>query len=406
MLAHALNRSVILSGKKVLIIDSKENPCQGYSFGSWTQNNELYDNIALATWEQINIIDRNHTIPIKNNGYKYRLINGNTLYSSIIDELKKNPDMCFIKSSVVSISDEVDGAVVVTSDGLYGGNYVFNSLPPDFKEIEQQKDYITMWQHFKALEITTHNNSFDPSAATLMDFRVEQDNITRFAHVLPFDKNRAFVEIVSFDTQRKSRTDFDDLLKAYIANILKIDDYVISYTESGIIPMTEYPFKKKESEHIINLGIKSGAVKPSTGYSFKRILSDIEKIIDLLEIDENPALESRLWNKRFKLYDSTLLDVLNSNRIKGSELFTELFSKNKPENILKFLDEETNVLEEISIFCKVKVIPFIKSIVLSVARQIKRSLQPVGKIKKMTSPLKNFDISLKVRKEEIIAQDA
>lgn len=372
LLAHAFSQSKKLTDKEILLIDSREAPCKTTSFGSWTRTDNQFDSISSAWWEKMNILNHQTHIIIGDNGYKYRLIRGMDLHEQISAELKNNKRVTFMRSTIKSIEENNDGALVTTDDGIFAGSLIFNSLTPDYKELESKKEFITWWQHFKAFEISTIENIFNTTGITLMDFRVRQDNVTRFAHVLPFSKNKAFVEIVAFEPDLKKQTDFDELLKSYITDILKINQYTVGYTEAGIIPMTEFPFKKKESDHIINIGIRSGTVKPSTGYSFNRINSNISEIIHLLEKNETPEIRTTWWKQRFKLYDNTLLDVLHNRRIKGSELFSDLFTKNKPELILKFLDEETSVIEEISIFARVRIRPFIRAIISSLLRAVFR----------------------------------
>jgi lycopene beta-cyclase len=52
---------------------------------------------------------------------------------------------------------------------------------------------------------------------------------------------------------------------------------------------------------------------------------------------------------RFWFYDLLLLDILSKNNELGAFIFGYLFQKNKSPKILKFLDEETSIFEELQI---------------------------------------------------------
>ena len=52
---------------------------------------------------------------------------------------------------------------------------------------------------------------------------------------------------------------------------------------------------------------------------------------------------------RFRKYDSLFLDVLTNRNDLGASMFTAMYTQNSPQNILKFLDEETTVLEDLTI---------------------------------------------------------
>ena len=66
-------------------------------------------------------------------------------------------------------------------------------------------------------------------------------------------------------------------LKDYIENTLKIsgyqikiDEYQISETEFGIVPMSDEIHEMHPSPKIVRIGTAGGFVKASSGYSFQR----------------------------------------------------------------------------------------------------------------------------------------
>jgi len=384
LLAHYINLSPGLSGKKVLLIDNRVSPCQGHTFGFWDKGENEFDPIVTAKWNKLLVANHSAYIPLTLKNYTYKMIKGPDLYQTIKNKLECNPNFIFINDTVKTVSELKDEAIVVTNKNSYLGNYLFNSTTPDYKKIDKNKEYITLWQHFKAWEITTPFDSFDVSMVTFMDFRVEQGNSTRFGYVLPISENKALVEVIAFDNNLSDTGSFDILLRDYIANILKIDNYEINYTESGIIPMTEYPFQRKENSHLINIGLRGGMVSSATGYGFSRMQKEIKQIVAGLEKHERPVAKDKLWLRRFRLYNNTLLDVLFKKRLTGNLLFTNFFRKNNPERIFRFLNGSTTLFEELSIFYTVNISAFIKAIIFTLIRSLKRNFKSLWRIKKTT----------------------
>ena len=123
--------------------------------------------------------------------------------------------------------------------------------------------------------------------------------------------------------------------------------------------MMESEFTNPYGDKVINIGIAGGSSKPSTGYTFYFIQKHVSKIIHQLE--QNKKLNSYSRNSKFKLFDRVLLDVMNRNKIPADELFTSLFEKNKIENLLTFLNEETTLVEDLGIMNSVSKSAFITS---------------------------------------------
>ena len=65
---------------------------------------------------------------------------------------------------------------------------------------------------------------------------------------------------------------------------------------------------------------------------------------------------------KFWLYDLLLLDILSKRNELGASIFGQMFQKNHPTKILKFLDEETTFLEDLSIQLKMPVGLFTKAL--------------------------------------------
>ena len=170
------------------------------------------------------------------------------------------------------------------------------------------------------------------------------------------------VEYTLFNKTLLADEAYDRKLHTYIEK-LGIDQFEIIEKEKGVIPMTDFPFQIKESEHVLNIGILGGFAKASTGYSFLRTQNVLKQMT--LNIESGQEMTANLPHQkaRFKKYDATLLDVLANKKITGEDLFISLFEKNGAHAIFKFLDEETSLVEELKIMSSTPILDFGKSFI-------------------------------------------
>jgi lycopene beta-cyclase len=111
--------------------------------------------------------------------------------------------------------------------------------------------------------------------------------------------------------------------------------------------MTNYHFKEREGK-VIYIGTAGGQTKASTGYTFSNMQKHARRIAKGLAQNDPRLLISPTPNK-FRFYDSTLLRVLQEQRIDGADVFYRLFKKNPADRIFRFLDNESSLFDELAI---------------------------------------------------------
>ena len=72
--------------------------------------------------------------------------------------------------------------------------------------------------------------------------------------------------------------------------------------------------------------------------------------------------QKELTKDKFWYYDLLFIDVLYQNNEIGAQLFSDLFQRDNPTLIFKFLDEETTVLEDLQVIWNCPKIPFLKAL--------------------------------------------
>jgi lycopene beta-cyclase len=120
------------------------------------------------------------------------------------------------------------------------------------------------------------------------------------------------------------------------------------------------PFQRRPSPHVMNIGTAGGMTKASTGYTFQRIQAQSRRIVASLQATGQPFYPEPRVN-RHGLMDSVLLNVLDTRRERGKVFFEQLFTRNDPQQVLRFLDEETTLLEDMAMMVTVNIPAFVAS---------------------------------------------
>ncbi len=97
---------------------------------------------------------------------------------------------------------------------------------------------------------------------------------------------------------------------------------------------------------VYQLGTAGGQTKASTGYTFQFIQKQSEAIVVQLIEGKKLLASASFFDKRFSLYDSTLLNILANGQLEGAAFFEQLYQRNSAAAIFKFLDNETSLAEE------------------------------------------------------------
>jgi lycopene beta-cyclase len=342
--------------KKILLLDRDSKASNDRTWCFWDKGENIFDSIVYKTWDELDFFSSEGKIELAIEPYTYKMIRGIDFYNHCLAKVKQTQNISIKQESVVEFKSENGIARVKTDQSEYSGTYIFNSA---LREKVDKSKYKYVDQHFKGWIIKTSGDQFDSNRATFMDFRIDQNNEARFFYVLPTKNNEALVEVAIFSNEILSDTAYDKIIKDYIDEYLSLRKYDILAKEFGVIPMTNYPFKKEQSKNIFNIGTSGGAVKPSSGYAFKRIQEQCDDLLIKLKQDKYPVPFTR--KSKYTFLDSVLLNVVQTNKCSSAEVFQRLFQKHPASLVFKFLDEESSILDDLKIVNAPPVWPFIKA---------------------------------------------
>ena len=365
--------------KRFLIIDPSDKKSNDRTWCFWEKGSGYFEKLVHHEWGELDFKQSGFSDSLDMGGYQYKMVRGIDFYEYCLQVLHTSGQVDFLQDEItdwhVEKTDshgEITAArdqKLIFSGGKTGrgevkASVIFNSIPPDLGK--KQPGVVNLLQHFKGVVVECDQFNFDPNRATLMDFRVSQAAGTTFIYVLPLSKNRALVEYTLFTADLLSADQYNQGIAEYIGEFLGVTNYKIIEEEFGIIPMTTQRFHWY-ANGAFNIGTAGGQTKGSSGYTFQFIQKRSAQLAALLQSSSDwSKLTSTLLKvsgdaERFHFYDRVLLYVLASNFCPGDEVFATLFEKNPAHRVFQFLDNETNLLQELQIISSLPTWPFLKA---------------------------------------------
>lgn len=345
-LALALSKDAFFTNKRIALIDKSSKSSNDKTWCFWEKGKGQWENIIHKSWNTGLFISDKEKINLDLSPYTYKMIRSIDFYDHAKTQLAAHPFISFIEDSITAVEENTDNVKVVGEKNTYTAPHVFDSrISTEY--FKNKNESVSIHQHFKGWMIETEDEIFNPEIFTMMDYRLQYKDSTSFTYVLPITKKKAFIEFTFFTPFTVEENVYDLYLERYVKEILKLQQYKITATEIGIIPMTNFSFQQYNSKRITKIGTAGGWVKPSSGYAFKHTEKKVSLLIDNLK--NNRSFSTNFYSKKYYFLDSVFLKVLQNENSKGKWVFEQLYLKNSTPSIFKFLDEETSVLEDFKI---------------------------------------------------------
>lgn len=344
-------REPFFRDKKILVIDQSPKNTNDRTWCFWEKEAGLFEPIVHHRWNKIGFYSNRYSAELEIAPYQYKMIRSSDLYAYVREEAEKHPNIEWRYARVAHIVNKEDRVIVETEVTAFSAEYVFNSIL--FHDIsippagDQKKKHLLL-QHFKGWLIETEEPCFDAGTATFMDFRLGQEKGTAFMYVMPVSAHKALVEYTLFTETLLPPDAYEQALKDYIARQLQVKKYSITHEEFGVIPMTNLLFPQQDGR-VVYTGIAGGQAKGSSGYAFQFIQKRTRFIVQSLMQNGTVSLADGFADKKFRLYDGVLLNVLQNRKMPGDEIFAAIFQKNPVQKVFRFLDNETGLLNDLSI---------------------------------------------------------
>ncbi len=355
LLVMALHKHGLLNTAQILVLEPAQKVRNDRTFCFWLSPVELQEagleKLISHSWDKVSC-----------NGQPAQALNHKKYYYLRAEVLFEHVQNLLMEVGATWRHEVFNG------EPQHLAKQVYDSRPPHWEALSKDQELIH--QSFFGWFIRTKDPIFDPSTFTMMDFNIEQQGQTQFMYVLPFDAYTALLEPTRFSPDKLCQTNATALLNAYLASYQT--NYEILETEQGCIPMSAASFDKQQAHsNVLPTGANAGKLKPSTGYSFVRNLRDVNQIADSLVL--NKTFQRKKTSARFAFYDRLLLEILYRTPQAGKEIFGRLFARNKAVDVMAFLDEETNVWQEVKLMSSLPIFLFLAAAL----RYLWRSLQGI-----------------------------
>ncbi|MFM7671699.1 MAG: lycopene cyclase family protein [Bacteroidota bacterium] len=340
-----LARMGYLSDKKVLVYERSPKTLNDRTWCFWEKGEGYFEEVVHHAWDTAGFYSQDYSGDLTLAPYRYKMIRGIDFYQYCMGVLEQYPQVEFRYEEVVATEKVKELAP-----------QIFNSI---FDPLQKDPKATHLLQHFKGRVIETEEDFFEPTRATLMDFRVDQGHGTTFAYVLPVAPRRALVEYTLFTEKLLSEAEYDAGLDEYLSKFLRLGPHEVIEEEFGVIPMTgqSFPFYRNGMYHI---GTAGGQTKASSGYTFQFIQKRSDQIAEAL-VNRRSLQSLTQAAARFMFYDRVLLDVLAKGFWPGDRVFSRLFKKNPGQRVFSFLDNESTVADELRLISSLPTWPFMRA---------------------------------------------
>jgi lycopene beta-cyclase len=338
--------------KKILLIDQAPKTSNDRTWCFWETGEGLFQSIVHKQWNKVWFHSDGFSRLLNISPYTYKMVRGIDFYQYCFQQISQQENITVKYAAVDSINYD-ETSVTCGNENFYA-DFIFNSILLEPPKLKTGQFYLK--QHFRGWMIETAEAAFQESEATLMDFRVSQQHGTTFTYILPVSPTKAMVEYTLFTKELLQPAEYDEGLSSYITQFISGMPYQVLEVETGVIPMTNYEFTARK-KNVVNIGSAGGLTKPSSGYTFYFIQQHSRALANALILTGKPFI-APLYSQRFRYYDSVLLNVLSTGKLPGSKVFTDMFRRNKPTDILKFLNNESSLGSDLRIISSLPVRPF------------------------------------------------
>lgn len=337
--------------RRILVIDDGQHDVRGRAWAFWTQIPSGLSSAATGTWDAIAVhaSGSSRVLPIR--PYRYLAISGERLHEALRVRPTATAHVEFVTGGADLVRDEGEHAVVTVDGTTVNASWAFDSRPvtpaPSGPRLA-----------FLGWEIETDGDAFDPSVATFMDFRGRNAGEVSFCYVLPTTARHALVEIAMFRWSLDG-PDLAPALTDYLRRVCRLTSWAVTRTEAGSLALTTPPTGIRGGR-VVSIGVRGGMLKPSTGFAVERIQRHSAAIAYSLHRHGHPHAASARHHRHAWL-DRVFLDALQRDPDIIEEVMTRLFSRNRAPAVLRFLDEDSNALQEARLVASLPVSPFLRA---------------------------------------------
>ncbi len=224
--------------------------------------------------------------------------------------------------------------------------------------------YPRLLQHFHGETVRTGVDVFEPGVALVMDFRVSQDHGIHFVYALPFDRRTALIEDTYFAGQPRPVETYTEQIADYVRTRFEVDRFEVLHAETGAIPMDSHPVTARSGSRILDIGVRGGAARPSTGYAFLAIQRQAALLVERLsrwagDPGRAPPRVPPCYSRRSAFLDRVFLSHIVRHPERAPELFLRMFDRVRPDALARFLFDGGSIADDVRVMSALPAAPLV-----------------------------------------------
>jgi lycopene beta-cyclase len=250
---------------------------------------------------------------------------------SVIDASKQVQLLLGTSAGAITIDDGICN--IATTAGPIMGRWVIDTRPPE-------PDWLRMAplaQLFSGAEIEVDRDIFDSRTAMLMCDLRASDHVFAFDYILPLSPTRALIEHTVFTTRPHDPALLDPTCLAKVEQVCGSEARILRQ-ERGWLPMG-LPTPPHAHEAIVHAGARGGALRPSSGYAFRRIQKWASRTADSLVSSGKPVTAPN-DSATIEFMDHVFLEALSKNLEMAPEIFLSIARALDGDGFARFMSDE------------------------------------------------------------------
>jgi len=305
---------------------------------SWRFSAPAFPDAVTASWDRWIVAAPGRRLLVESPEHPYDHVPSDAFYDLLLPRLKES-GRCrlYFGEPIDALDARQDDSVIVRTnrrDASY--DFVFDARPPR-SVAPGEGGAGSLEQHFLGQEIETESDAFDPTTPTLMDFDVDQSEGLHFFYVLPFSPRRALLEATYMTPPGARRPDYEERIRDYARERFGAEAYRVVRSERGVIPMSARRPAPPSTPRVWAIGMRGGATRPSTGYTFDAIQRDSDRIVAALRAGRGRPAPPR--PPLAPALDRVLLSLLERRPEVGPRVFAALFRAAPTPALIRFLND-------------------------------------------------------------------
>jgi lycopene beta-cyclase len=358
-LAAALVREGVR--EQVLVVDRRTTWPDDRTWCFWDTGDVAHADLARHSWGSWEVVTPARRATAHARRHPYVHLKARDLYDRLLIELDAAPNVELLAGRVVrSVTEDGDGVTVRTDAGVLRGARAWDAMGGVGPLLRgRAAGAVELRQAFLGQEVELGRPAFRPGVATLMDFRVGQEDGLHFVYVLPFSPTRALVEDTHIGTVPVAPARRRETLRAYLAEHHGGDEVTVLAEERGNLAMSTWAFPATRSPRLGAVGAAAGAVRPSSGYAFARLQRHVAAVAAAVA-SGRPAPAGPHGGRRAVL-DRIFLEALAMNPKGFPEHFRALAAGVPGDVFARFMSDRSSPLDEARVMRALPVAPFARA---------------------------------------------